>query len=81
LPRSGFPFFCSRQFCSWSACERPGTTWRSVWQALAWNLINQFQRVQQAIYPTFEGLFMLVVFVLLFSFLIKKSNPGKFACR
>lgn len=40
--------------------------------AVVWNLINQFHRGQEAIYPTFESLFMLAVFILLLWMLVKR---------
>jgi hypothetical protein len=40
--------------------------------ALAWNLINQFHRGQEAIYPVFEGLFMLAAFMVVFALLLRR---------
>jgi hypothetical protein len=44
--------------------------------SLTWNLINQFHRGQEALYQTFEGLFLTVGFILIFSWMVKKSKPG-----
>jgi hypothetical protein len=47
--------------------------------SLAWNLINQFLRGQEAIYAAFEGLFMVAAGMLILSFLVRRSSPGKTA--
>ena len=44
--------------------------------SLIWNLINQFHRGQEALYQTFEGLFLVISFIIIFSWLIKHNKPG-----
>ncbi len=45
--------------------------------ALSWNLINQFVRGQEALYATFEGLFMVAAAIVILSILVRRSKPGK----
>jgi hypothetical protein len=45
--------------------------------ALAWNLINQFVRGQEALYATFEGLFMAAAAIVILAILVRRSKPGK----
>jgi hypothetical protein len=45
--------------------------------SVAWNLINQFHRGQEAIYATFEGILMVVVFMVIFYLLTKKPAVSK----
>lgn len=45
--------------------------------SVVWNLINQFHRGQEAIYATFEGILMVVVFMIIFYLLTKKPAVGK----
>ncbi|MCK4975643.1 MAG: hypothetical protein KAS36_01775 [Anaerolineales bacterium] len=45
--------------------------------SLVWNLINQFHRGQEAIYATFEGILMVVVFLVIFYLLTKRVAVGK----
>jgi hypothetical protein len=46
--------------------------------SLVWNLINQFHRGQELIYPNFEALFMVAAFSLIFSLFVKKSAASRF---
>ncbi len=51
--------------------------------SLVWNLINQFHRGQQAIYATFEGLFMAAAFLLILAWLAEDEPPKRgavYAC-
>ena len=45
--------------------------------SLAWNLINHLHRGQEAIYATVEGIFMVVVLILILWLLTKRSTVGK----
>ena len=42
--------------------------------SIAWNLINQFHRGQEAIYATFEGIFMSVTFILILWILVQRPK-------
>jgi hypothetical protein len=44
--------------------------------SLAWNLINQFHRGHEVLYQTLNGLFLVVSFIVIFGFMVKKSKPG-----
>ena len=44
--------------------------------SLIWNLINQFHRGQEVLYQTLEGIFLVVSFIIIFGWLVKKSKPG-----
>jgi hypothetical protein len=44
--------------------------------SLIWNLINQFHRGQEVLYQTLEGFFLVVSFIIIFDWLVKRSKPS-----
>jgi hypothetical protein len=46
--------------------------------SLVWSLISHFHRGQEAVYATFESLFMLAAFIIIFNLLVKRAAIGVF---